>query len=249
MEGLEHKPFLSALLNSVFGRPIAYLLSLFGVKISNPDNLIPDHIAMAIFVMLFLILLFGLGSRRLKIFPSPFQQILELIYEFFEGIILEFIGPAGRKYIPMLGSLGLFIFISNLLGLVPGFMSPTSNLNVTVGCATFVFLYYHYQGIKAHGLFGYIKHFMGPIWWLSWLFFPVEIISHISRPLTLSIRLFGNILGEELLILVLASLFPFVAPLPIMAFAIITSFVQALVFIFLSIVYIGGAIAVEENEH
>jgi F-type H+-transporting ATPase subunit a len=126
-------------------------------------------------------------------------------------------------------------------------MSPTSNLNVTLGCALTVFVYYHIQGIKTQGLLKYLKHFMGPIPLLAPLLIPIEVISHFSRPISLSIRLFGNIFAEELLILIMASIIPYFLPLPFMAIAIFTAFIQSFVFVLLSCIYISGAVANEEE--
>ena len=126
-------------------------------------------------------------------------------------------------------------------------MSPTSNLNVTLGCALTVFFYYHWQGIKTQGLLKYLKHFMGPIPLLAPLLIPIEVISHFSRPISLSIRLFGNIFAEELLILIMASIIPYFLPLPFMAIAIFTAFIQSFVFVLLSCIYISGAVAHEEE--
>jgi len=126
-------------------------------------------------------------------------------------------------------------------------MSPTSKLNVTVGCALTVFTYYHWQGIKSQGVFKYLKHFMGPIPLIAPLMVPIEIISHFSRPVSLSIRLFGNIFAEELLIVITVSIIPFFLPLPFMAVAIFTAVIQAFVFVLLSCIYIAGAVAHEEE--
>ena len=134
-----------------------------------------------------------------------------------------------------------------MLGLVPGFMSPTSKLNVTLGCAMVVFIYYHWQGMKAQGVLKYLKQFMGPIPALAPLLIPIEIISHFSRPVSLSMRLFGNIFAEEMLIMIMASIIPFFLPLPFMAVAIFTAVIQSFVFVLLSCIYISGAIAGEEE--
>ena len=155
------------------------------------------------------------------------------------------IGPEGRQFVPVLGTLGLFIATANLLGLLPEMASPTANLNVPAGCAVFIFLYYNAQGVKKHGFLGYLKHFSGPKWWMAPIFFPIEIISQFSRPLSLTVRLFCNIFGEDLVIIIIVSLVPFVAPLPMMAMAIFTSLLQAYIFIMLSSVYLSGAIASE----
>ena len=246
MGEFEHNLFIVEVFNKIFGPPVIFLLNSIGIKIAHPDKLFPPHIVMSILVMVFLITFFGLASRKLKIFPSSLQSILEVLIEAFESLLVDIIGEEGKRYLPLIGTLGLFIFFSNILGLIPGFMSPTSNLNVPVGCAVVAFLYYHWQGIKTKGILGYLKQFGGPIPWLAPFIFPIEIISHFSRPLSLSLRLFGNIFGEELLILIIVSLFPFILPLPFMVLAIFTGLVQAFVFIVLTCIYIAGAI---ESEH
>lgn len=247
MEGLEHSLFIVDLFNKIFGKPLAALLGLAGIQVKDPAHLIPDYIVMSLIAAAALILFFGLASRRLKLVPSKIQGFLELIIQAFENILVEIIGEEGKKYLPMIATIGLFILTCNLLGLVPGFMSPTSKLNVTVGCALTVFVYYHWQGIKSQGFFKYLKHFTGPIPLLAPLLLPIEIISHFSRPVSLSVRLFGNIFAEELLIVVIASIVPFFLPLPFMAIAIFTAIIQAFVFVLLSCIYVGGAVAHEEK--
>jgi len=247
MEELEHSLFIVDFFNKIVGKPLAFLLGLAGIEVKNPEHLIPDHIVMSLIVAAVLILFFGLASRRLNLVPSKLQSILELIIQAFENILVETIGERGKKYLPLIATVGLFILVCNLLGLVPGFMSPTSKLNVTLGCALVVFFYYHWQGIRSQGLFKYLKHFTGPIPLLAPLLIPIEIISHFSRPVSLSIRLFGNIFAEELLIVVIASIIPFFLPLPFMAIAIFTATIQAFVFVLLACIYIGGAVAHEEE--
>lgn len=243
MEELEHSLFLVDLFNKIFSKPLASLLGLIGIEVNNPEHLIPDHVVMSLIVMIFLVLFFGISSRKLKLIPSKFQGILELIIQFFENLLVDIVGEEGKKYLPLVGTIGLFILFCNILGLAPGFMSPTSKLNVTLGCALVVFVYYHWQGIKSQGFFKYLKHFTGPIPLIAPLLLPIEIISHFSRPLSLSIRLFGNIFAEELLIVIIASIIPFILPLPFMAVAIFTAIIQAFVFVLLSCIYIGGAVA------
>lgn len=247
MEELEHSLFIVDFFNKIVGKPLAFLLGLAGIEVKNPEHLIPDYIIMCLIVAAVLILFFGLASRRLNLVPSKLQSILELIIQAFENILVETIGERGKKYLPLIATIGLFILVCNLLGLVPGFMSPTSKLNVTLGCALVVFFYYHWQGIRSQGLFKYLKHFTGPIPLLAPLLIPIEIISHFSRPVSLSIRLFGNIFAEELLIIVIASIIPFFLPLPFMAIAIFTATIQAFVFVLLACIYIGGAVAHEEE--
>jgi F-type H+-transporting ATPase subunit a len=247
MEELEHSLFIVELFNQAFGKSILAVLGLLGIHPKNTQNPVPDYIVMCLIVALLLMLLLGLSARKLSRIPSKRQSVLELIIETFENLLVDVIGEEGRKYAPMIGSIGLFIVTANLLGLVPGLMSPTSKLNVTAGCAISVFVYYHWQGIKAQGLLRYLKHFTGPIPALAPLLFPIEIISHFSRPVSLSLRLFGNIFAEELLIIIIASIVPFVLPLPFMAVAIFTAVIQAFVFVLLACIYIGGAVAHEEE--
>jgi len=248
MEELEHSLFLVVLFNKAFGKPLAALLGLFGVKVADPSHLVPDYIVMAFIVAVVLSLVLGLASRRLSLIPSKRQAALELIIGLFEGLIMDTIGEQGKKYLPVIGSVGIFVFSCNMVGLIPGFMSPTSKINATLGCAMVVFTYYHWQGMKAQGVFKYLKTFAGPIPAIAPLMLPIELISHFSRPVSLSLRLFGNIFAEDLLILIMASIIPFVLPLPFMIMAIFTSLIQSFVFVLLSCIYIAGAVS-HEGEH
>jgi F-type H+-transporting ATPase subunit a len=246
MEGLEHSLWVVEAFNRVFGPPLAALLGLVGVKVYDPLHVVPDYLVMALIVVVTLAVVLGLASRRLSLVPGGRQSIVEMIVQVFENLAVDTIGPEGRKYLPLIGTVGLFVFACNMIGLVPGFMSPTSKLNVTLGCALVVFFYYHWQGVKAQGL-KYFKHFMGPIPALAPLMIPIEVISHFSRPVSLSMRLFGNIFAEELLIVIMASIIPFLLPLPFMAVAIFTAVIQSFVFVLLACIYISGAVAHEEE--
>jgi len=246
MEGLEHSLWIVDAFNRVFGPPVAAVLGLAGIEVPDPLHVVPDYIVMVLIVAVLVAVLLGLASRRPKLVPGPRQSIAEMIVQMFEGLIVDTVGPEGRKYLPVVGTVGIFVFGCNMIGLVPGFMSPTSKLNVTLGCALVVFFYYHAQGVKAQGL-KYFKHFMGPIPALAPLMIPIEVISHFSRPVSLSMRLFGNIFAEELLIVIMASIVPFLLPLPFMAVAIFTSLIQSFVFVLLSCIYIAGAVAHEEE--
>lgn len=248
MEELEHGLYIVNLVNRFLGPPLASLFSHLGRPI-NPETAIPDYILMSFLVMVLLVTTLGLASRRLEIVPRGKQNLLEAIVDFFESLLVDIIGPEGKKYLPLVGTIGLFILTSNLLGLVPGLMSPTSKLNVTAACALTVFIYYHWQGMKTQGVWRYLKHFTGPIPLLAPLLLPIEIISHFSRPISLSIRLFGNIFAEELLIVVIASIIPFILPLPFMAISIFTAAIQAFVFVLLTCIYLAGAVTHEEEAH
>lgn len=143
---------------------------------------------------------------------------------------------------PLIASLGFFILCCNYLGMIPGFLSPTSNLNTTLACALIVVVMTHVLGVKFHGV-KYIKHFLGPVWWLSWLILPIELVGHFSRVLSLSIRLFGNVFGEELVLSILFFLAGlYMAPVPMMLLGLFTGFIQAFIFVLLSMMYFAGAI-------
>ena len=246
MEGLEHSLWIVEAFNRVFGPPVAAALGLAGIEIRDPLHAVPDYLVMVLLVFAAVVVLLRLLARRPALVPSRRQSVAEMIVQMFEGLVVEAVGPEGRKYVPVIGTVGIFIFACNLIGLVPGLMSPTSKLNVTVGCALVVFLYYHAQGVRSQGL-RYFKHFLGPIPALAPLMLPIELISHFSRPVSLSMRLFCNIFAEELLIVIMASIIPFFLPLPFMAVAVFTSLIQAYVFVLLSCIYIAGAVAHEEE--
>jgi F-type H+-transporting ATPase subunit a len=192
------------------------------------------------FIMAVLALFSFLATRRMSILPSGFQNVMEVVVEGFDNLITESMGHEGRRFFPLIATLGLYILTSNLLGLIPGFESPTSNLNTTVSMAVVVFITTHVVGIRVHG-FKYIKQFLGPIWWLTPLMLPIEIVSHLARPLSLSVRLFGNIMGEDKVLAVVVLLVPFLVPLPVFVLMIFTSFIQTIVFMLLAMMYIAGA--------
>jgi F-type H+-transporting ATPase subunit a len=198
--------------------------------------------------MLVLIAFFGFLRTRLSLErPGNLQQACELFVEFLREQLDSNIGHEGAKYLSIVGTFAIFIIACNLLGLVPGLAAPTSNVNVPAGCAIMVFLYYQFQGVRKQGLVPYLKHFMGPVWWLAPLMVPIELISHVARPATLTIRLFANIMAEELVIAIFFGLIPLVVPLPFMAFAIFGGLLQAFIFCTLTMVYLGGAVTTEEH--
>jgi len=190
--------------------------------------------------MILLALLSVAATRRMDIYPNKIQNIMEVVVGAIENLLIETMGPHGKAYFPLIATLAIFILTSNLIGLIPGFESPTSNLNTTVSMALCVFFMTHIVGIKIHG-FKYIKQFLGPVWWLTPLMLPIEIISHLTRPLSLSVRLFGNIQGGHIVLAVLFILVPFLVPLPILALKVFIAIIQTLVFALLSMMYIAGA--------
>jgi F-type H+-transporting ATPase subunit a len=194
------------------------------------------------FTMALLALFSFLATRRMNILPGGVQNVMEVIIEGFDNLLVETMGPEGRKFFPLIATLGLYILTSNLLGLIPGFESPTSNLNTTASMALVVFVMTHVVGIRIHG-FKYVKHFLGPIWWLAPLMVVLELISHFARIISLSVRLFGNIMGEDKVLAVVVLLVPFLVPLPVFVLMIFTSFIQTIVFMLLAMMYIAGAMA------
>ncbi len=200
-----------------------------------------SHVTHMLFVMLILIISAVLFGRGVKLLPKKGQNVFEVIVGGLEDFMVEITGPEGKFFFPYIATVFFFILVSNLIGLVPGFFSPTANLNTTLALALCTFVLTHIIGIKFHGT-KYIKHFLGPVWWLAPLMFILEMIGHLARVMSLSIRLFGNIFGKETVLgifFMLAGLY--LAPLPILFLGILVSFIQALVFTLLSIIYFAGA--------
>ena len=193
------------------------------------------------FVMILLIVFAFLAVRKIDMIPSKAQNVFEIIISGMEEFMVDITGEEGRKFFPLIATVFLYIATCNLLGLIPGFYPPTASINTTASCALTVVIFTHVIGVKFHGV-KYIKHFLGPVWWLSPLIFLIELIGHLARILSLSIRLFGNITGHELVLGILFLLAGAAfAPLPIMALGIFVALLQAFVFFLLSIIYFAGA--------
>lgn len=223
------------------GEKINHVLGILGLPA------LPDHVMLS-FVTCILLISLGFAARRsISLIPSGLQNVVETLFERLEGLLIDAIGPTGPQYFPVIATLALFIALSNLMGIIPFLGSPTNNINVTLGCALFIFFYYHLQGIKRQGFTAYMRHFTGPMLMLAPLFVPLEIVSHLSRVMSLSIRLFGNIMGEDTILLILFLMSPWYLPIPVpmMMFVIFTSILQAFIFIMLSMMYIAGAVADE----
>jgi len=216
------------------------LLTYFLNKLTH--NNLPDNAVMAVFVFILAVLIFIVLRKKPELIPSPTQQIYEGILNSLNSMLESNMGKDGKKFLPFVTTIGIFIFFSNVLGLVPGFTSTTANLNTTAACAIIVFLYYNYHGIKENG-FGYLKHFIGPMPALAPLMIPIEIISHIARPFSLAIRLFVNMFGDHIVLGVFVGLIPFILPIPLMALGLFVCFIQTLIFVILTIIYLSGAVA------
>ncbi len=211
------------------------------------EQLCAPYMTYTWFVMAFLYFVSKLTLGSLEMVPGKGQNFWELVIG---GMDDFFVSNMGRdltdKFFPMIATFALYIVIANLIGLIPGFMSPTSSLNTTLALTLIVWLSHHFIGIREHGL-RYYKHFMGPIWWLVPLLLPIEIISNFARLISLSIRLFGNIMAKETLLAILFMLAgAFFAPLPIMILGVLVSVVQAMVFVLLTVVYFSQA---QEHAH
>ncbi|CAN5886772.1 F0F1 ATP synthase subunit A [soil metagenome] len=251
MEKLEHPLWIVEFVNALLGPLVHSIGEGMGYHFTG-HHVIPPYIVMCMLIVLLVTVLGMLISRGLSVEnPGRVQIIFEDLIGAVIGLLEEWIGPKGKQFLPLVSTLGLFILLGNYMGLVPGLMAPTSSINVTLGCAITIWFYYHFQGIKHQGLWGYIKHFWAPPgvhWGMGFLMFPIELISHTSRMMSLSLRLFGNIFGEELVILVLCSIIPFLIPLPMMFLGLVTGVLQAFIFMLLSIIYLQGAVAVEHHE-
>jgi len=209
---------------------------------------VPDHVIMALLVLLLSSIVFPLLSRGFRREnPGNVQQFLELIVGGLKGLLNDIVGPHSERFLYIVGAFAVFIFVSNIFGLFFFLQPPTGNVNTTFGLGLLAFLYYNYQGIRTQGFGHYIAHFAGPIWWLAPLMFPIELIGHFARILSLGMRLFGNIFGEHTATGIFMGMLPFVVPWPMMGLGIFGAFLQTFVFIMLTMVYIGGAVATEEH--
>ncbi len=205
-------------------------------------------VAHLVLVAMIIIAIAKMATKSLSAVPTGTQNVME---SYLGGAIAmgkDVIGEElARKYLPLVAAVGLFIFVSNVIGIIPGFESPTSNINITLPLALLVFFYYNYEGIRENGFVKYFAHFAGPVKILAPLMFPIEIVSHISRIISLSFRLFGNIKGDDLFLWVLLMLVPFIAPLPAYLLLTFSALLQTFVFMILIYVYLAGAVAMEDD--
>lgn len=236
---MEHPIMFLNLLFQNLGLPIVHD---FNDAHTLLEKLLLPYVTYTWLIIIGLVIVVKLTVRRIELVPKGGQNFFEILISGIEEFMVGVTGEEGRYLFPLIGTLAFFILISNYMGMVPGFFGPTANVNTTAACAIIVVFYTHVVGVKFHGV-KYIKHFMGPIWWLSPLIFVVEVIGHFARILSLSIRLFGNIMGEELVLAILMFLAGmYLAPLPMMFLGLFTGGVQAFIFCLLSMMYFAGAI-------
>lgn len=240
--------FFTAFLNRIFAGPVDALLRAVHIEPHYPDAPITNPVAMQILVAFGMIIFFAIVRSRLSVDkPGALQHTTELIHEFGQDQSKDIIGAHSERYVPFAITIFVFVLLCNLLGLVPGFVSPTQFPYVPFGLAICTWFYYHFHGVREQGIVHYTKHFAGPVWWLAPLMFPIEIISHCARLMSLTIRLFANMFAGEMVTLAFFSLVPLGIPLIFMGLHVLVAFVQAFIFFVLTMIYLTGAVSVEEH--
>lgn len=237
--------WITAFLNHYFGSAIAAVLRAFGIHPAHPSAPMTNTFAMELLVFLLLIVFFIAARSRLTVEqPGGLQNVVEMLDEYISGQAHEIIGHEYQSYVPYVMTLGFFILLSNVIGLVPGFESPTADPVVPLGLAATTFIYYHFHGIRHHGG-SYIKQFLGPVWYLAPLMFLIEVISHFARILSLTVRLYANMFAGELVTLAFFSLIPLLVPILFIGLHLGVAIIQTFIFVVLAMVYLGGALAEE----
>ncbi len=221
------------------------LFTFFGLISHDKTFIYLTHMLLSAGIALMLV---KIAMSNLQIVPKGTQNVMEA---YINGVLKMGSDVMGeekaRRYLPLVATIGLFVGISNLIGVIPGFEAPTAFLEFALTLALSVFVYYNFEGIRRNGVIKYFKHFLGPVWWLYWLMFPIEIVSHISRMISLSFRLFGNVKGDDMFLMVILMLAPWL--LPMIPFALLTfmALLQAFIFMMLTYVYLGGAVEVADH--
>jgi F-type H+-transporting ATPase subunit a len=252
---MEHELWFTALLNKLFGGAVNELLAkiaaLPGLEWLRPAgpppaHPIPDYIAMELLVILVIVVATAALRARLSVEkPGGFQHLMEVVVEFTQNLTDEIIGHGGRRYVALIGTLGIFIGLANVLGLIPGLKTPTANIEATLGCAVAAFLYYNFHGFRQHGPLGYLKHLWGPMFLIGIIMFPIEVVGNLGRLLSLSVRLYANMLVGDLLDQVFSGLVPIVVPVLFALLHIFVSLLQAYIFMLLPAIYISLAVSEE----
>ena len=244
----EHEIWLTRLFNDYLAGLGNWLLALVRVHAENPARPWANFITMQLLVAAIIIVIFAYLRPRLSMDrPGKTQHTFEVIYTFLHGEANDNIGHEGPRFLPFLGTLFIFILFCNLIGIIPGFESPTMNPSVPAGCAVLVFVYYNFMGFKQQGVFKYMAHFAGPMPLLAPLMIPIELISHMARPLSLTIRLFANMLAGEKVTVVFLGLTYLVAPAVFMGLHVFVSFLQAYIFVLLTMMYLSETVPHEQH--
>jgi F-type H+-transporting ATPase subunit a len=240
---MTHEVWLTKLFNEYLAGLANWLLALFSMKADDPAEPWVDFMVMQILVFVVLIAVFALLRSRLSVEkPGGLQHVFELIHGFIAAEAEGQVGHDGHRHVVLFEMLFLFILCANLIGIIPGFISPTQVIYVPAGCALIAFLYFNWVGIRKQGLVRYASHFAGPIWWLAPLMIPIEIIGTLARPLSLSVRLFANMFAGEQVTLVFLSLTYLVVPAVFMGLHVFVALLQAYIFVLLTMIYVAGAV-------
>jgi F-type H+-transporting ATPase subunit a len=230
----------------IFNDNLASLGNTFLGFVGMPAQARPwaNFITMQILVVALLVVLFAILRSVLSYDrPGKLQHTFELIYEFVHGQTEDQLGHGGGKYLGYFATIFIFVLFCNLIGIIPGFEAPTMNPSVPAGCALVTFLYYNTVGVRSNGVIKYAAHFAGPVWWLAPLMIPIEIVSHLARPLSLTIRLYANMFAGEKLTMVFLSLTYFLIPAAFMGLHFFVALLQAYIFMLLTMIYVAGATA------
>jgi F-type H+-transporting ATPase subunit a len=221
------------------------LFTFFGLISHDHAFIYMTHMLLTALIV---IVIAKMATSNMKVVPTGTQNLLEAYLGGVLAMGADVMGKEeARRYLPLVATIGLFVGIANLIGIIPGFEAPSAFLDFTLALALVVFVYYNFEGIRRNGVITYFKHFFGPVWWLAWLMFPIELVSHVSRIISLSFRLFGNVKGDDMFLMVLLMLAPWL--LPMIPFALLTfmALLQAFIFMMLTYVYLGGAVQIHED--
>jgi F-type H+-transporting ATPase subunit a len=241
----EHEPITDAL-NRYLGPLTTQVLHWLHVQPYDPQAPITTTFAMELLVLALLLIFFVLVRMSLNVeSPGPVQQVAEMIHGFVTDQADSIIGHGAQRYVMFATTVLLFVLASNLLGMIPGFLAPSSVATVPLGVALICWFYYHFHGVREQGPVGYFKHFLGPVWWIAPMMLPIEIISHLARVLSLTVRLFANMFAGEMVTLVFFSLIPIGIPLVFMALHLGVAVIQAYIFMLLTLIYVSQAVAHE----
>ncbi|HTV15054.1 MAG TPA: F0F1 ATP synthase subunit A [Acidobacteriaceae bacterium] len=234
--------FITHLLNQWFGAPADALIRELGIHPLHPGRPFNNTFSLELIVFAGLVLFFAVVRASLSVEkPGGAQHLAEMIHEFVVGQASSVMGHGFERFLPVVTCLGLFIVCLNCFGLFPGIDTPTANPVVPLGLAVFTFVYYHFHGLRVQGFIGYLKHFMGPVWWLAPLMFPIEIISHFARILSLTVRLFANMVASDMITLIFFSMIPLVLPILGLGLHLFVALIQAYIFMLLAMIYLSLA--------
>jgi F-type H+-transporting ATPase subunit a len=240
----EHELWITALLNDHLAGLANWILGLFNLPSTHPVRPWENWIAMELLVVAIVIVLFAFVRATLSVDnPGKLQHMLEAVWEFVKTSAEDVSLHHANRYIAFFGTIFIYILLMNLIGIIPGFESPTQTPAVPAGLALCTLVYYNVMGVREHGIFKYLAHFAGPVWWLAFLMIPIEIISHLARPLSLTFRLYGNMFAGEQVTGVFMNLTYLVVPAVFMALHVFVAFMQAYIFMLLAMIYVSLATA------